>query len=409
MTATRDWSQTLRPASYKGVGFFVQSDVEKGGRGLVIHKFPNRDDPYVEDLGEEPRFYEGTVYLHGDSVDTLAAQFIAVLSARGAGTLVLPVRDPVRVQVQSFERKFELDHLGYIAFDVKFVRDGAAGALISLGTLLNGAMGAADALAAALAAAFPRALTVFAQPDHVVAAATEGLASAAAAIDAQRLSYPVDPLQSAALRDRIGDLVDASANAVTEVAPAGTDAVAAATALIAITRALGEAMPPASAARAMLELADMWTVVAAAPSYLAPSARRADFNAAAVARLARLAALTAYAEAVMNASYPDRPAGVTARANVAARFAAELDDAQGADNAALFVAIEDLSGQVCAYLSRLINDLAPVITVGAALPLPSIWWAYRLYADPSRAAELVARNGVRHPSFMPLELQVLSR
>ena len=33
--------------------------------------------------------------------------------------------------------------------------------------------------------------------------------------------------------------------------------------------------------------------------------------------------------------------------------------------------------------------------------MPSLYWAWRLYGDPLRAADLVARNAVRHPSFMP--------
>jgi prophage DNA circulation protein len=73
------------------------------------------------------------------------------------------------------------------------------------------------------------------------------------------------------------------------------------------------------------------------------------------------------------------------------------------------VAIQDLRGRVAEYLSRLINDLAPVITVEAARQLPSLYWGYRLYGDPARGAEIVARNGVRHPSFVPATFQALSR
>jgi prophage DNA circulation protein len=39
-------------------------------------------------------------------------------------------------------------------------------------------------------------------------------------------------------------------------------------------------------------------------------------------------------------------------------------------------------------------------------PLPAVVLAQRLYQDPSREAELVARVGAVHPGFMPLSGQV---
>jgi prophage DNA circulation protein len=111
----------------------------------------------------------------------------------------------------------------------------------------------------------------------------------------------------------------------------------------------------------------------------------------------------------MRRTYTSRQEGVTARAMAAERFEVELDDTTGAANAALFVAIQNLRGRVVDYLSRLITDLAPVVTVEASRQMPSLFWAWRLYADPTRSDEPVARNQVRHPSFMPTVFQALAR
>ena len=40
--------------------------------------------------------------------------------------------------------------------------------------------------------------------------------------------------------------------------------------------------------------------------------------------------------------------------------------------------------------------------------LPALVLAWKLYQDPSRAAELVARNDIPHPSFMPLRFNALA-
>ena len=49
-----------------------------------------------------------------------------------------------------------------------------------------------------------------------------------------------------------------------------------------------------------------------------------------------------------------------------------------------------------------------VLTIDAVATMPAIWWAYRLYQDPARAGELVARNGVKHPQFMPQQFEALA-
>lgn len=111
----------------------------------------------------------------------------------------------------------------------------------------------------------------------------------------------------------------------------------------------------------------------------------------------------------MRRTFADRPAGITARGEVAERFEAELYDTTGAALAPLYVAIENLRGAVIEWLTGTINNLAPVITVESAVIRPSLDLAWVLYADPTRAVELVARNQVRHPSFMPRKIEALAR
>lgn len=432
----RDWLTSLWPASYKGVRFYFQSDDEEGGRGLVIHEFPNRDEPFVEDLGEAPRFFDGNAYVAGDDADRAAVTLTEMLATRGAGTLVVPIRGPVQVHCQSFKRRHERDQLGYVAFQIKFVREGASTALISTGHLSALGYQAADRLAAALAGLYARGTNVQGQPDHVASAATAAAQAALLSIDAVRLQEPVEPEASARIRDAIDAVYDLTPALLSRAGPADAADVdaawlaiarytirpdtgdaetaalagpyAAAAAIVALTRATADALEPAAAARAMRDLAEANAYVLA-PAYSSPSGRRAAENEAAAARTIRLAALAGFAEALIRRTYRSRPEGVSARAEAAARFEAELNAATGAEFADLFVAAQDLRSRVVEFLSRLIADLAPVVTVEAARILPSLWWSWRLYAAADRAGELVDRNQVRHPSFMPRTFQALAR
>ncbi len=404
----RDWLTTLWAASYKGVPFYFESDDEEGGRGLVVHEFVNRDDPFVEDLGENARYFSGAAYVHGDNVDSLESAFKQALTSRGAGTLVTPLGGPVAVRCETFKRHHEKDKLGFVSFEVKFVREGAASGLISIPFALNGAFGAADALASAIVSLFPQNITTLGEPDYVVAAAVDPVEIAASTLDVIRTSYRVEPAASAIIRDALAGIVADAPAAITAEQPPGAPATAIMQSLVDATRALADALPADSAAAAMLEFSSAMPPIVAVSS-ASPAATRAATNSAAVYRAARLAGLTAYAEAILRKSYGSRPEGVTARAQIAERFEVELYETTGAANAELYLAIDALRARVVDYLSRLINDLAPVITVETLRILPSLYLAWRLYADPTRGPELVARNSVRHPSFMPREFTALSR
>ncbi|MGC2780990.1 MAG: DNA circularization N-terminal domain-containing protein, partial [Bradyrhizobium sp.] len=223
----RDWLKTLWPASFKGVPFFFEQDKEEGGRGLVVHTFPNRDEPFVEDLGEEPRVYSGSAYVHGDSADALATALKAALASRGAGMLVVPYFGPVTVHCQSFERATQRDQMGYVAFELKFVRKGAASGLVSVPLLQNVGFVAADALASVLAQSFPVTITTAGKSGLVVAAVTDTLSEGAAALDVIRQSYPVDPKVSAMVRDAVPLVVGSFATSITNDAVPGAAATAA--------------------------------------------------------------------------------------------------------------------------------------------------------------------------------------
>ncbi len=407
----RDWLKTLWAASYKGVPFYFEEDREKGGRDNVKNVFPHRDPPFIEDMGESLRFYSGAAYVHGDNADQLAAALKAVLASYGAGTLVVPYFGAVTVHCEEFERKTERDKLGYVAFDVKFVRAGAASAFISVPFLQNVAFVAANDLAGAIAALFPATIATLGEPDHVVASAADTLAGAAAAIDVLRQQYPSAPAASAKVRDAVASIIAAVPDAITVASAPGDVAAGVAASLISAARDLAASMPAASGAQAALALAGAFPsahlVLGGAPFKL--SSDRAAVNAEASARVARLAAMTAYAESVLRMTFASRPDGVTMRGEVAERFENELYDTTGAANAALYVALDTLRNAVIEWLTRTINDLAPVITVESNVIRPSLDLAWRLYADPARADELVARNSVRHPSFMPRTIEALSR
>lgn len=415
----RDWLKTLFPASYKGVPFFVEVDDENGSRRIVEHEFPMRDFPYNEDLGEGVRHYEITGYVASDSSDADAASVIAICATRGPGALVLPSQGPVIVRCLDFKRSRSKDKHGYEALTLKFTREGAAGALVSIASLANTVFVTAEATALASALSFARATVTAAQPSYVVDAAIDGVQNSASALEALRTSASVDPATSTAQQTEIQSIFDAAASvadqpvvgAVTFVTAAGQSANSPAVDLIArITasaRALSKAMAPFDAMAQFEELftENQGTVIP--PVYITSGTLQEAVNKAAGSQALRVAALISFSEAIARASLPDRPSAITLRANVAEYFESELLVVNAA-NIELARAIMAMRDSVINYLSLAVISLAPVITVEANLSMPSLFWSWRLYSDPTRATELTLRNSLSHPSFFPLAFEALA-
>ncbi|WP_029554765.1 DNA circularization N-terminal domain-containing protein [Xanthobacter sp. 91] len=397
----RDWLKTLWPASFRGVPFYVQHDEEMPGRRLVVHEFPNRDQPFIEDLGEAARHFTVEAYLASDTADSQAAALSAAIARSGAGVLVLPTHGPLNVRALNGSRSRDKDAHGFIAFRIEFVREGFGFALASVGMAASQVLAAASGLSGVAASAFAR-MDVAGRPERVAIAASSTLVEAASALEAMRTTYPVEASASATARDAIAALAD---DAAALVSRAGGADGSAATRLYDIASGLAAGMDATDARAAFADLVDFG--VAEAPVFRSATSRAAFAAAGEAARAMRLAVLAAYAEALMAATFADRPSGIAARAEAAERFGAEMARCVGGPDAELFVALSELRGLVCAYLTRLITDLAPVAQVEAPRAMPSLWWAWRLYGDPARADEITARNRLPHPSFVPRTFEAL--
>lgn len=404
MADGRNWQKTLHPASFKGVPFETERDVEEGGRRIVVHEFPMRDDPFLEDLGEAKRDFDVTAYVASDNADGEAAALSAVCAQRGAGLLILPTQGQIFVKCLSFRRDSEKDRAGKIAFALKFVREGAASSLVTFASLANLVIVRSDTIAAAVAAFAAAEIAAIGQPDFVIEASTDALSDGAAIFETVRKSETVDQDVSAAQRVAIQAFYDA-APAMAD-ADHGADGLAIAV-IVSIARALGDGMPPDTAVRAFEQIMEDATI-SPRDHYLSKAAARADANRVAVYLAIRLAAATAYAEGIARLDIRDRQTAITLRANVAEYFEAILA-AMSANDADLYRATVDLQGATIDYLSRVILDRAPVIQVGANRRMPSLWWSFRLYANADRSQEIADRNRVAHPSFCPLGMEVLSR
>lgn len=149
---SRDWMASLWPASYKGIPFWVEKDVEDGGSRLDISMFPGKNDPFIENMGEAKREFDVTGYLIGDLSDVESNALVAQMATDGAGLLVLPLQGPIQAWCHTFKRDRERDKMGRVGIVGHFVRAGASSPLQPAEFLAQLVFDAVDSLAAAVPA-----------------------------------------------------------------------------------------------------------------------------------------------------------------------------------------------------------------------------------------------------------------
>ncbi|WP_242220073.1 DNA circularization N-terminal domain-containing protein [Shinella zoogloeoides] len=113
----RDWTKTLRRASFRGVEFWVDDDELGGGKRMGIHEYADGRQPLLEEMGLSTSTFTATAYLLGDDSDVRAMRLVAAAQAAGPGRLVLPMDRGQMASIVDFRRVRAKDRMGFIAFD----------------------------------------------------------------------------------------------------------------------------------------------------------------------------------------------------------------------------------------------------------------------------------------------------
>ncbi|PNQ94967.1 phage tail tape measure protein (plasmid) [Azospirillum argentinense] len=163
------------------------------------------------------------------------------------------------------------------------------------------------------------------------------------------------------------------------------------------------------AARPVAALLQVASYTAPAPTYAraTPARQQQAANSTALAALIRQSALVHAAEVSAAAEWPVHQEVIAARDELAARIDAETLRPDVPDDT--FRALTDLRVAVVQDLTARSAGAARLATVTPTVVQPSVVLAYDLYEDAARGDDIVARNRVAHPGFVPPEpLKVLT-
>lgn len=118
------FKDNLRPGSFRGVSFFIDTSALTTGRRAVQHEYPNRDLPFTEDLGRIPENFEIEGHVLGDNYFEAKENLLRVFTQEGSGELIHPFWGSRFVQVGQITIS-ESNLEGAIAkFSAKFYESG---------------------------------------------------------------------------------------------------------------------------------------------------------------------------------------------------------------------------------------------------------------------------------------------
>lgn len=120
------WRDRFRPASFRGVTFYIDTGARSGGRRGVTFEYPKRDTPSDEDMGRRAHRWAVTGYVIGPDYDVDAQLLEDALNTEGPGPLAHPNMGEMQVRCETYTRGESKDRGNIAVFDMTFVEVGAS-------------------------------------------------------------------------------------------------------------------------------------------------------------------------------------------------------------------------------------------------------------------------------------------
>lgn len=384
---------SLRPASFRGVAFFVDLAAKEFGPRTVSHGMTLRTEPVHEFLGALPESFTIEALLYGDDLDAQSRVFDAALTEQATGRLVHPlygeldavVIGPVRSSLSTREGRV-------LRYSIPFQRAGGEASPTTRVDTVARVNSAAALAKTAVIDEFANAFAAAGQHALVLDAARASLTSVASSILARFRGWAATSIvaNASAAASRLANASDALLAAPSDLASE-------------LYGLVQTAAPAERGADLLLSIAADGALTLPVAPVTTPARVRAAGNDAALVQLVRAAAAIEAVTAGTVAGWESR------------------DEAEAWRNEAgdLLAAISESAATETTW--KRMADLRATVTRDVAvraLPLPrlrttvpvqtesSLLIAYRLDGDDlttlfDRAAEIVTRNRIRHPGFVP--------
>ena len=376
------WLDKLQPAKFRGILFYVDSAETTAGRKTVEHNFPGKDINYIEDLGRATRKFNFEAYFLGNDYNVQRDALITAFETGGEGDLNHPYLGDFKVKLIGVARIRETSaDGGYCSMSLQFSESEPpavpAQVIATQDALLDRVNDAIDNIVDAFEAVFD----TLAKGQEVIDDISATVNNAVVAIETVK-SYGKKLLS---IQDSISNLKNnflALVTSASDMAQAFNNIFTADVSIEAVTENL------------------------ALKDFQKDEVINEPSNAA-LSLLIRQFAVIGAANVIPNIEFET----TTQAAEIRDLISLAIDDLMDEADNDFYDQLYALRGALLKDIETRSLNLPQILIKTFPDTLPSLFIAYDLYEDIEKAPDLVERNNIVHPGFVPggVPLEVLSR
>ncbi|WPN56905.1 DNA circularization N-terminal domain-containing protein [Pseudomonas sp. P9_31] len=402
-----NWRDRLLPASFRGVGFWVDQAKTPVGKKGQLHEYPQRDLPFFEGLGQQAKTHDLTAFIVGSDCLEQRDKLLKALEA-GSGELVHPWLGRLQVKVGECDMTHTRQDGGLVTFALKFYPDEPLPFPTATVSTQKVLLAKADTLLGSAVARFEQAMTL-------IKAARIGIANLRNSLTGV---YDVIKEQLKPLIEQyrqITELVKAVKELPKEVAAE-------------FKGLLGDIKSLKDFAKegyrgVIADVSQQLEAIRKADAPKLTTGKDTTAAAQAMADLVQDTLLVKVAQWVASMPVASRPVKLVSQPSldhqtlqpVTRQEVPVTDDLQllqkelnealqlalNKANPSHYQAINDVKQALNAHLKAVASSGVRLVSKSFQESLPAVVVAYRQFADATRVTEVTQRNGVAHPLFLP--------
>lgn len=402
-----NWRDRLLPASFRGVGFWIDQAKTPVGRKGQLHEYPQRDLPFFEDLGQQARTHDITAFIIGADCLEQRDKLLKALE-QGSGELVHPWLGRLQVKVGECDMTHTRQDGGLVTFTLKFYPDQPLPFPTATVSTQKVLLAKADTLLGSAVARFEQAMTL-------IKAARIGIANLRNSLTGV---YEVIKEQLKPLIEQYKEIIEL----VKAVKELPKEVAAEFKGLLGDIKEL-KAFAKEGYRGVIADVSQQLEAIRKADAPRLTTGKDTTAAAQAMADLVQDTMLVKVAQWVASMPVATTPVKLSstpsleqqARQPVSRQEVPVTDDMKALQKAlveatdpmldkaspAHYQAIDDVKQALIAHVKAVASSGVRLVSKSFQDSLPALVVAYQQFADATRVAEVTQRNGVAHPGFLP--------
>jgi len=390
-------AKKFRQASFKNIAFNPDSSTFEGGRRVVAHEFPYSDIAQPEDLGQKKREFSFEGYVNGEDYESKRDKLIDACESEGEGILVHPYFGTIVAICTGFSVRESKAENGIAYFSFSFIEVIVGGIAFSGQDEISKAKSTIEELQAISSAAFEKVYTVADAPSFVTDSAESKIQGFTDVVDGEAkkingltekladYTYQIRNMQAdistiAQTPSRVSENFRNTLNNFLAILPGGSNEMK--IGLKGITR-YG---------------VDFDTV-----NTVTSSRRTESENSRALRDLSFELTTGALASEAVDRVYRSYDDAESSRDEVLDLIDTILGRTKDDD---VYMGFHRLRHELIKAVPKKSQGLPRIVTVENNAQIPSLVMAYSLYESLDLESDLVERNGVANPGFMPANIEL---